>query len=310
MHIKQTALEVTVEAPAKINLFLEVLGKRPDGFHELETLMVPATVFDTLTFRPRADSFIQLRCEWAVGLQAAQRCNSAEMADTPFGDLPTDEKNIVYRAAKLLAQESGQALGAEIEVIKRIPSSAGLGGASSDAAATLLAGNLAWDLKLSLEKLHAMASALGSDIPFFLFRGAAICRGRGELIETIPSRRLQAVIVRPPVGLPTPQVFRHCTPTTSPEDVSTMTEAICSGNPQQMQQGMTNRLEPAASQITPWIQTLQQAFDSTGAMAHQMSGSGSSYFGLFHHAKQARRTAQWLRSQQLGLVYEAETLVI
>ncbi len=201
-------------------------------------------------------------------------------------------------------------MGADIEVIKRIPSSAGLGGASSDAAATLLAGNLAWDLKLSQEKLHEMAAALGSDIPFFLFRGAAICRGRGELIETIPSRRLQAVIVRPPVGLPTPLVFRHCKPTTAPADVGTMTAAICSGNPHQMQQGMTNRLEPAARQITPWIEKLQHAFDSTGAMAHQMSGSGSSYFGLFQHARQARRTAQWLRSQQLGLVYEAETLVI
>lgn len=307
MHIKQTAFDVSVEAPAKVNLFLEVLGKRPDGFHELETLMVPVRVLDTLTFRPRNDEQLNLRCEWAAGLQGTGKSLGME---SPYGDLPTDDKNIVLRAAKLLQKHTGTTHGADIEVVKRIPSSAGLGGASSDAAATLMAGNIAWNLGLSPHTLWELAAALGSDIPFFLGTGSAICRGRGEKIEAIPSQRLHAVIVRPPVGLGTPQVFSRCRPAENPCDVTTMTMGLALGNPQKIRRGMVNRLEEPAQQLTPWIQRLRTAFDSVGAFAHQMSGSGSSYFGLFYHAKQASRTARWLRSQQVGLVYDAATMVL
>lgn len=306
MHIKQTACDVRVEAPAKVNLFLEVLGKRPDGFHELETLMVPVRVFDTLIFRPRSDDQIQLTCEWAPGLVGSGKSAGGE---NPYGDLPTDDKNIVMRGAKLLRLRSGKPLGADISVIKRIPSSAGLGGASGDAAATLLAGNAAWNLGLSPNALWELASELGSDVPFFLGEGGAVCRGRGEKIEAAPTQQLHVVIVRPPVGLGTPQVFSRCKPAETPWSLATISAGLSAGNPQAIRQGLVNRLEAPAAQITPWIQTLRQAFEGVGAFAHQMSGSGSSYFGLFYHARQAKRTANWLRSQRLGLVYDAATMV-
>ena len=181
---------VVVAAPAKLNLFLEILRKRPDGYHDLESLMVAVDLFDTLEVRATPGS-ISLSC------------------DTP--GLPTGADNLVVKAATILRDAAKRPdLGASIRLTKRIPTRAGLGGGSADAALTLLALNRIWKLALTREELAAMAASIGSDVAFFLAPPAAWCEGRGEVVtpESVGSR-FDFVLVCPPVGLATADVYRR-----------------------------------------------------------------------------------------------------
>jgi 4-diphosphocytidyl-2-C-methyl-D-erythritol kinase len=297
MLVRIAADRVEVRAPAKINLFLEVLAKRPDGFHQIETLMSPIGLYDSLAFRATTSPEIQLVCRWAVGLE-----------QTTLGDLPVPEKNIVFLAASRLQERSGSERGAEICLTKRIPSAAGLGGASSDAAAVLVAANLGWQLTWSRERLAELAAELGSDIPFFLGNGSAICRGRGEQIETIAPVRLHVVVVRPPVGLSTPQIYSRCQPAKSPYQVGKLQSGLRRGIWNEVKSALVNRLEEPAAQLTPWIGRLRQELTDAGCIAQQMSGSGSSYFGICESARHARRVAGKLRSKRVGLVTATTTI--
>ena len=234
MRVRRQSTYVRVEAPAKLNLFFEVLGTRGDGFHEIETLMVPINLYDSLTFTPllptatpRLEASASAALRWSGGVPpdsssaarsplvdgVALDCCWAGTTDptTALGTLPPPSENLVTRAAILLRRRAGVAAGATIRLVKRIPSAAGLGGGSSDAAATLLAGNLAWGIGWPLAHLAELAAELGSDVPFFLTSRAAICRGRGERVEPLacPSR-VHAVVVRPPAGLSTAQVYGRC----------------------------------------------------------------------------------------------------
>lgn len=286
---------IEVHAPAKLNLFLELLARRPDGFHELETLMVPVSIYDTLLVRSLSSPEIRLESHWTSGL--FNRLGSS------LGDLPPAESNIVFKAAKLLQEVSGTALGLEIVLTKRIPSQAGLGGASSDAAATLVAANLAWQLEWSREQLAMIAGQLGSDVPFFLFDGAAMCRGRGELIAPLgPTTPLHVVVVRPPEGISTPQVYRRCTVPENPVAASASISAILAGDPLATGRALVNRLQAPAAEISPWIGRMSEAFSRTDCLGHQMSGSGSSYYGICRNARHARRLAAQLEAARLGYV--------
>jgi 4-diphosphocytidyl-2-C-methyl-D-erythritol kinase len=287
---------VSLLAPAKLNLFLEVLARRADGFHEIETLMTAVDVCDTVRLRSRPDGRIQLTLR------------SAGQVAT-LGDVPTGSENIVVRAVENLRQRAGVAWGAEIELIKRIPSSAGLGGASSDAAATLLAANEVWRLGWPRAALAEVAAELGSDVPFFLAGPQAVCRGRGEQIEPLPPLpRLEVVIVYPPVGLSTPAVYRACRVADSPARLEPLVVAWRRGDYAALGRAMTNRLEPAAESLTPWIARLRREFAELGCYAQQMSGSGSSYFGIARHTAHARRIARRCRARGLGQVMTAHTL--
>ena len=154
--------KVTVQAPAKVNLTLEVLGKRPDGYHNIASVMQAINLFDTLTFRP-SDEIKML----------------AETKDLETRD------NLVYRAAMLLRETSGVSAGAEIRLDKQIPLAAGLGGGSSDAAATLLGLGRLWGLELGEGELKGLAAQLGSDVPFFLTGGTALVEGKGERVSSV-----------------------------------------------------------------------------------------------------------------------------
>ena len=303
MLVRIAADRVEVQAPAKINLFLEILAKRPDGFHEIETLMSPIGLYDSLSFRATESREIQLDCRLAPGLMPLATAGS----EGAFGDLPPPEKNIVFKAASLLQQRSGCGRGAEIRLLKRIPSAAGLGGASSDAAAVLVAANLGWQLSWSDERLAELAAELGSDIPFFLGSGSAICRGRGERIEATRPIHLHVVVVRPPVGLSTPQVYKGCRPASAPASVSKLQSGLRRGNWNEVKSALVNRLEEPAAQLTPWIGRLRKEFETAGCIAWQMSGSGSSYFGICENARHARRVAGRLRSKRIGMVTATST---
>jgi len=198
---------VILRPRAKLNLGLAVLARRSDGFHEIESLMVPVSLADRLRVRARND-------DTAINLSVRF---SERLVSWPAGGLarevPGGEENLVIRAARALAEAEGVGRGLEIDLVKEIPAAAGLGGGSSDAAAVLLAASLAWGIEPSPERLVELAAGLGSDVPWFLGGSAAIVRGRGEAVEPvagIPS--LPVVIALPAAGCPTAEVYRRCTP--------------------------------------------------------------------------------------------------
>ncbi len=219
MHVYRSGARVAVHATAKVNLFFEVLGKRDDGFHEIETLMVPISLCDSLSFCPDPSGRISLECQWADPSAAAA-----------LGALPAEADNLATKAARLLRERAGIEAGAALRLVKRIPAAAGLGGGSSDAAAALVAGNIGWDLNWPLERLMPLAAELGSDVPFFLGRGAAICRGRGEIVVPVePLGNLYGVVVRPPAGLSTAEVYRHCRPGRPPRQLGPLVGGAAAG---------------------------------------------------------------------------------
>jgi 4-diphosphocytidyl-2-C-methyl-D-erythritol kinase len=265
--------------------------------------MTAVTVFDTLRFEVRDDAQLLLTCQQPLGQRAEGTVASF------MGEVPVDSSNLVVRALELMRRQAGEPFGAHVHLIKRIPSMAGLGGASSDAAAALRVANLGWNLNWTENRLRRMAAELGSDVPFFLGRSAAICRGRGERIEPIETTgSLHVVIVRPPAGLATPEVYRNCQVADQPVAVSPVRGALQRGDAVGVGRHLHNRLQPSAARLSPWIDRLRDAFNRLCCLGHQMSGSGTSYFGICHHARHARRVAACLRSEGCGLVAVARTL--
>jgi 4-diphosphocytidyl-2-C-methyl-D-erythritol kinase len=311
MFVYPTVSSVLVDAPAKINLFLEVIARRADGFHEIETLMAAVTIFDTVEFAPRSDGELRLICRFAGGMQArVHRRPSATRGDEtpasqPFGDVPDGQQNIVYRAVALLRERSAAGGGADIRVTKRIPSAAGLGGASSDAAAALVAANVAWGLHWPRARLAELAAEIGSDIPFFFGGGWAVCRGRGERMTPSRGGPLHLVVVRPATGLGTARVYGQCRPAARPRNVAPLESSLATGNWRAIRRMMSNRLEESACGLDPSIVKLKERLHRLGSVAEQMSGSGSSCFGVCRSARHARRMAAQARALRVGEVYQA-----
>lgn len=298
MHVRRSETGLEVWAPAKLNLFLEVLSKRPDGFHEIETLMCPISLYDTLFFRPDDSGRVTFSAR-AVGQQPSGAAGD---------DLPSGSENIVVRAVELLRARAPARCGADVQLIKRIPIAAGLAGGSSDAAAALVAANLGWQLGLSTAELAQSAARLGSDVPFFLERGAAICRGRGERIERLAGLpTMHVVVVRPPEGLSTADVYRACRAAAEPRRADLLVTALRRGETGKMDHVLHNALEAAATTLSPWIQRLKARFARFDLAGHQMSGSGTSYFGICRHQRHARRLAGQLRAEGLGRVFCVRT---
>jgi 4-diphosphocytidyl-2-C-methyl-D-erythritol kinase len=308
VHVRQRSIGCEVLAPAKLNLFLEVLARRPDGFHEIETLMVPIDLFDNLSVRNDPSGTVSLTCRWASGLRKAKpRSEGGECVrpDDPrrppvaeWEELPEGDDNIATRAVELLRRHAGVQSGAVLQLTKRIPSAAGLGGGSSDAAAALAAVNRIWNLGWSLGRLQEVAAEIGSDVPFFLGSGAAVCRGRGERIEPLAGvRALNFVVVAPPGGLSTAEVYGGCRPAETPRHVGRLSEALLGGDLRHVGAAIHNQLEPVAERLSPWVSRTKRELAECGCTAVQMSGSGSSCFGICRDALQARRVACWMRAR-------------
>jgi 4-diphosphocytidyl-2-C-methyl-D-erythritol kinase len=296
METQQDSAGIVLHAPAKLNLFFEVLAKRADGYHEIESLMCPIDLYDTLYFRKEPSDRLEMACQWA--------CVPGEQDSAGFAQIPVGPENLVLRAAELARHHKAVDCGASMRLVKRIPAAAGLGGGSSDAAAALKAANLGWDLGLSSGELAALAGELGSDVPFFLAGGAAICRGRGEFVEPVAGTDTwHFVVVRPPQGLATAAVYAACRPGDPLRELAPVAEAFREGDSPQLGRLLFNRLQSAAEVLSPWIARLREAMAEEGCLGHGMSGSGSSYFGLCRHARQARRIARRLRAMGLGSVF-------
>ncbi len=295
-------------APAKLNLYLDVLGRRTDGFHELETLLAPIRLYDRLVWRPRNDDGAT---DFAFTYDPASAASLVDQA-------PANDRNLVWRAVDSLATAAGCRPYGSFVLTKRIPIQAGLGGGSSDAAAALVLANAAWNIDYPLTKLNEIAAQLGSDIPFFLAGQTAVCRGRGERVEPIPAMpRLNVVVVAPREGVSTADAFGQLhTPAWTDGEfaaqgeshrLTRLLESLRRGSISAATQWMTNSLQAAAAQICPTIERLGTAFAALGCDAHQLTGSGSAYFGVMRTAWQARRTAAILAASNFGTVFTTAT---
>ena len=265
-------------APAKLNLSLRVLGRRPDGYHEIETIFERIDLADELTFEPARD--LSLTCS--------------------ASSLSCGDDNLVMKAARLLAQESGSRAGAQIHLTKRIPIAAGLGGGSSDGAATLLGLNTLWRLHLSRRRLKDLAAQLGSDVPFFLEPASvAIGRGRGEVCEPLPDvPTLFHVLVCPDAQLSARDVYQGASfdLTASRPSITMVAHALRNGPDMAgLAEGLWNDLEPEAIRRCPVIALIQSHLRTQGCLASRMSGSGPSVFGLCRDATHAQDVAAALR---------------
>jgi 4-diphosphocytidyl-2-C-methyl-D-erythritol kinase len=277
---------VEILAPAKLNLSLAVLARRPDGFHEIESLMVPVTLHDTLRVRATESAEISLRVSFGGRLASADGRALAR-------DVPTDDRNLVVRAARALAAAAGVTRGLEIDLVKEIPSGAGLGGGSSDAAATLLAAADVWGLDWPRDDLAAIGAEIGSDVPWFFAGGAAIASGRGERIEPVAGLPpLPAVIACPAEGLSTAAVYSACTPNPARRgEAGLLAGALAAGGLAAAIPLMHNDLEPPARRASTDVDALLADMGRAGAVAPRLTGSGSGCFAVCRTAIEARGIA-------------------
>ena len=252
---------LSLKAHAKINLTLEVLGKRPDGYHEVAMIMQSVSLHDTVTLSLR-DSGISLAC------------------DRP--DLPCDSGNLAFRAADLLRREVGVARGVQIELTKRIPLAAGLAGGSTDAAAVLKGLNRLWQLALPAVELERLAARLGSDVPFCLQGGTSLATGRGEILTALPDFSGHGVVLaNPPLQVSTAWVYgnfrgaNQCRP-----EVSRLRQWFGQQDFSAVAAALFNDLESVTIPAYPQIAAIKEQLLQAGAAGVLMSGSGPTVFAL------------------------------
>ncbi|MCI0682820.1 MAG: 4-(cytidine 5'-diphospho)-2-C-methyl-D-erythritol kinase [Gemmataceae bacterium] len=281
MRLLEQRHEVVVWAPAKVNLFLEVLGKRPDGYHAIATLLLAIRRFDTLGIREDHSGAIQLHCNRS--------------------DLSTGPDNLVVRAARLLQERTGCPRGCRLRLIKRIPMAAGLAGGSSDAAATLLGLNRLWQLELANSDLEKLGAELGSDVPFFFHLPAAWCTGRGEIVTPVAfPRALDLVLVCPSFGCPTAAVYGWVQAPEEPLDGQAMLAAAAIGDVEAIGRQLHNRLQPAAMTIAPRLAEFVERVEALRPAGTLMSGSGSTVYAVCRDRVEASRIAKELRKSACG----------
>jgi 4-diphosphocytidyl-2-C-methyl-D-erythritol kinase len=255
---------VRVLAPAKLNLGLAVVGSRPDGYHDLYTIFQAIDLADTLEFRPRPRG---------IDLQV--------IGDETVSEGP---ENLIVRAAHVLAHTRGVKSGARIIAQKRIPVGAGLGGGSSDAAATLLGLEAMWGLESDPADLRRLALDLGSDVPFFLTGGTARGEGRGEILTPLPAPpRAGWLLAVPEFRFATREVFQNLAPglTGSLPKLRMLEAAIRDGDLEAFTRYIVNDLEPGVVRIEPRLARIRDELTRRGAMAVGLTGSGSAMFALF-----------------------------
>lgn len=294
---------VHLRAPAKLNLSLAVLDRRPDGFHEIESLMVPVTLHDRLQVRRQPAGVFSLTVRFKGRLAGGPGKRLAR-------DVPADESNLVLRAARLLAQRAGVAAGLAVELEKEIPSGAGLAGGSSDAAATLRAAVRLWNLDWSTEQLAALSAELGSDIPWFFLRSPGLVAGRGERVTAVQGIQSFPVVIACPVeGLATGAVYAACRPDTSRRgQAAQLARALKAGSLQQALPLMHNMLEPPARQLAPAVDRLLSAMAQAGAVRPLLTGSGSACFSICRTMSEARVMAARLDASGWPGVFQGRLL--
>lgn len=225
--------------------------------------------------------------------------------------LPSDSRNLVVRAAEMLQERSGKRPGVRIELTKRIPIQAGLGGGSSDAAATLVALNMMWQLGLGIDALGELGRQLGSDIPFFLVARSAVCRGRGEHVEALPRHApLDLVLVIPPCRLSTAEVFRRgpIDLTEPRRPLAPVLKALASGRASALGPFLFNRLTAAAYRLQPDLTAWAAGLAGLNGCAYGMTGSGTAHYVLCSDRPHAQTIASAVRASGWGQVHVTQTI--
>jgi len=258
---------------AKVNLTLDILGKRDDGYHELATVMQSIALYDRLVIEPASDLSLELMLRSGVSKW-----------------LPNDDRNDVLRAARLLQKRFGITSGARIQLHKFIPTQAGLGGGSADAAAALLGLNQHWQIGLSQADLLPLAMELGSDTPFMLVGGTAICRGRGEIVQPVSAAlRKHLVLFKPPGGLSTSRVFQRMELTQMGNCYTDRFIAVVDSKKDDPFDYMNNHLQDAAFKLLDELRIFADLLQQRGVRQWQMSGSGSTIFVVIDEKEQAQQ---------------------
>ncbi len=287
MWSTRTADGLVVRAPAKVNLFLEVLGKRPDGYHDLATLLVAVSLYDTLEFKEDRST--------AFALDLAPQAEATPGEARP--PLSTGQENLICRAAELLRLRTGHAGGVRVRLHKRIPLAAGLAGGSTDAAATLFGLNRLWRLGLTRERLAELGAELGSDVPFFFSAPAAWCTGRGEIVTPLRlGGPLWLVLACPPAGLSTAAVFRALTIPDEPVDGRALQASVARGDVEETGRRLFNRLQTVAERLCPSVAEVARLLADCGPAGSLMSGSGTTLFALCRGPDEAGRIASRVRN--------------
>ncbi len=276
---------VVIKAMAKVNLGLDVLRRRENGYHDVKMVMQTVNLYDTLTLSKRMDSRITIT--------------------TNTGELPLNEDNLIYKAAKLLSLYKDRELGVDIHLDKQIPIAAGMAGGSTDAAATLLAMNALYDLGLTREKLAEIGVRIGADVPYCIYGGTYLSEGIGEVLTKLPDTPdCFVVIAKPGIGVSTKYVYEnlHIETVKDHPDIDGMIEAIKAGNLDGVTAKMGNVLETVTIKGYPEIETMKQCLLDNGAENALMSGSGPTVFGVFKEGKIAKQALFELK--KTGLVQQ------
>jgi len=271
-------MKIYEKAPAKINLVLDVLRKRNDGYHEVEMVMTMIDLADRLELHELPDDKIVI--------------------SSHSGYIPLDEKNLAFQAARLIKERYGVRKGVYIHLNKHIPVAAGLAGGSSDAAATLRGLNRLWGLNIPPDELRELGAELGSDVPFCVTGGTAIARGRGEKLEPIPSPpQCWVVLARPPVNVSTADIYGklNVAAISRHPSAQAMREAIEAKDFERVCQNLGNVLEEVTMSLYPEVRRIKECMIRLGAEGVLMSGSGPSVFSLVRRESKVARIYNGLR---------------
>ncbi len=267
-----------MKAPAKINLTLDVLHKRTDGYHEVEMVMTTVDLADRIELSPLPGTDIQVRSSVSY--------------------VPCDERNLAYQAAKLLQKLFRVQQGVSIYIEKKIPVAAGLAGGSSDAAGTIKGLNDLWQLGLTTEEMAQLGAQIGSDVAFCVYGGTALARGRGEIITPLPSPPpFWVTLAKPSVGVSTKNIYQKLKPDhlQSGVDTARMIQAIEQGCFEAICANLGNALESVTFREYPEVAFIKQRMKSFGGEGVLMTGSGPTVFALTQKESRARRIYNGLK---------------
>ena len=274
---------ITKKAFAKINLGLDVLGKREDGYHIVKMIMQTVDLHDVLSFENREDGQIEL--------------------STASGKIPADESNLVWKVAKLLKEKYKTSSGVSINLEKNIPVAAGMAGGSTDAAVTFIALNELWNLGLSREDMCNDAVALGADIPYCILGGTALAEGIGEELTILPDMpECRILIAKPAIDVSTGWVYKTLDSKEIADhpDIDGMIKEIKSGNLSGITKKMGNVLQTVTVPEYPVISEIKKIMNENGAMEAMMSGSGPTVFGIFDSEESAKRAYEHIKNSGIA----------
>ena len=273
---------ITLNAYAKINLSLDVVGRLANGYHEVRMIMQTVGIHDTLTF---------------------EKTEGEIVLSSDAGELPLGEDNLIYKAARLVKETYGISGGVKVHLEKRIPVAAGMAGGSTDAAATLKAMNLLYDLGLSEEALCGLGVKLGADVPYCIMGGTALSEGICEVLTKLaPMPKCVLLVAKPDINVSTKEVYQALDSQSVPwhPDVDGMRQAIEEGRLEGIYSRLGNVLETVTVAKHPIVSEIKQEMLGNGALGSLMSGSGPSVFGIFDDEEKARAAGECIKKKGLA----------